>query len=59
MHLVLGMSYYNQQNFVAAIDQLAKAEEYRETQKMAQQWQQFVNTEKLTTEALEAEIESD
>ncbi len=59
MHLVLGMSYYNQQNFAAAIDQLAKAEEYRETQKMAQQWQQFVNAEKLTIEALEAEIESD
>lgn len=59
VHLVLGMSYYNQRQFVKALDQLAKAEEFKNTRKMAEQWQQFVSGEKRTFEALQAEVASD
>jgi tetratricopeptide (TPR) repeat protein len=59
VHLVLGMSYYNQRQFVKALDQLAKAEAFKNTRKMAEQWQQFVSGEKRTFEALQAEIASE
>ena len=59
VHLVLGMSYYNQRQFVKALDQLAKAEEFKNTHKMAEQWQQFVSGEKRTFDALQADVASD
>ncbi len=59
VHLVLGMSYYNQRQFVKALDQLAKAEAFKNTRKMAEQWQQFVSGEKRIFDALQAEIASE
>lgn len=59
VHLVLGMSYYNQRQFVKALDQLAEAEEFKNTRAMARQWQQFVSGEKRTYEAIRADLDTE
>lgn len=49
MHLVLGMAYYNQREFAQSMDQLAQAQTFTSTQKMAKQWLQFVEKEQAVT----------
>ncbi|MEP4890080.1 MAG: tetratricopeptide repeat protein [Aliiglaciecola sp.] len=55
-HLVLGMSYFNQKRYVDALNQLAEAEKHPTSRGMAQQWSKFVQSEKSSTEQLQAEL---
>ncbi|GAB2687615.1 tetratricopeptide repeat protein [Aliiglaciecola aliphaticivorans] len=55
-HLVLGMSYFNQKRYVDALNQLAEAEKHPTSRGMAQQWRKFVQSEKSSTEQLQAEL---
>lgn len=55
-HLVIGMALYNKQQFAAALNALAEAEKFKQTEKMAQQWQKFVSGEKASFEQLQAEL---
>lgn len=56
VHLVLGMAYYNQREFVKAMDQLAAAEAFSASRKIAEQWQKFVETEKRSYERIQADL---
>ncbi|MCC2618068.1 tetratricopeptide repeat protein [Aestuariibacter halophilus] len=47
-HLVLGMAYFNQGDYVDALDQLASAESFERSKAMAQQWRRYVETERTT-----------
>nr|WP_297348238.1 tetratricopeptide repeat protein [uncultured Glaciecola sp.] len=58
VHMLLGLAHYNQQDFVKALDELAKAEEFKSSRAAAQQWKQFVGREKNETEQLQAELNS-
>jgi hypothetical protein len=54
--MLLGLAYYNQKDFVKALDELAKAEEFKASRAAAQQWRQFVEREKSETEQLQIEL---
>ena len=56
VHMLLGLAYYNQKNFVAALNELAQAEQFKTSRAAAQQWQQFVGKEKTETEMLQSEL---
>ena len=56
VHMLLGLAYYNQKDFVKALDELAKAEEFKSSRAAAQQWKQFVGREKYETEQLQIEF---
>jgi tetratricopeptide (TPR) repeat protein len=58
-HLVLGMSLYNQGEYNDALAQFNLAETYKQTQKVAQQWQNYVSGEKANYELLREAVESD
>jgi len=58
VHMLLGLAHYNQKDFVKALDELAKAEEFKSSRAAAQQWKQFVGREKYETEQLKAELDS-
>jgi tetratricopeptide (TPR) repeat protein len=58
VHMLLGLAYYNQKEFVQALDELAKAEQFKSSRAAAQQWKQFVGREKSDTEQLQAELNS-
>lgn len=57
-HLVIGMALFNKQEFNAALNELAKAEKFQSSKKMAQQWRTYVTTEKSSFEKLQAELGS-
>jgi len=54
-HMVLGLSLFNKREFVAALDQLAKAEEFNSSRAAARQWRGYVEKEKSAFE-LRAEL---
>lgn len=56
-HLVLGMAYFNQEQYVQALDELSKAQEFDASKGMAQQWTRFVSSEKASAERLAAELD--
>ena len=56
MHLVLGMAYYNKREFVKAMNQLAVAEQFPASRKMAGQWQKFVATEKRSYDRIQSDL---
>ncbi len=58
-HLVIGMSLYNQKQFALALNALAEAEKFQQTERMARQWQSFVSGEKQSFEALQEELGSE
>ena len=58
IHLVLGMAYYNKHEFAKALDELAKAESFKSSKKMAEQWQNFVRGEKRSFEQNETILAS-
>lgn len=58
VHMLLGLAHYNQQDFVKALDELAKAEAFKSSRAAAQQWKQFVGREKNETEQLQVELNS-
>ncbi len=58
VHMLLGLAYYNQKEFIKALDELAKAEEFKSSRAAAQQWKQFVSREKSETEQLRIELNS-
>jgi len=57
-HLVIGMAYFNQKRFNDSLNQLAKAEEYDSSRRMAQQWGRYVQAEKVSYEQLQEEFSS-
>jgi len=57
VHMVLGLSLYNQRKFVEALDQLALAESFPASRGVAQQWAKYVDKEKRDFEILKAEAE--
>ncbi len=57
-HLVLGMAYYNKREFAKSLDQLAQAESFKSSQKMAEQWQKFVSGERRLYEDSATDIAS-
>ncbi|WP_083256867.1 tetratricopeptide repeat protein [Glaciecola punicea] len=46
-HMVLGLSLYATQDFVNALNELAKAEEFNSSRAAARQWRKFVEKEKV------------
>lgn len=57
-HLVMGMAYFNLQNFNDALSQLAKAEQFDGAKRMAQQWTRYVEAEKTGQQKLQAALSS-
>lgn len=56
VHLVLGMAYYNKQQFVDALNQLAKAQNHKSSQGMAQQWRKFVENERASYQHSQSQL---
>ena len=56
VHLVKGMALYNKKQYALALNQLAEAEKHQKSRAMAQQWKQFVQSEKSSSERIEAEL---
>jgi tetratricopeptide (TPR) repeat protein len=52
-HMVLGLSLYNSQRFVQALEQLALAEEFNSSRSAARQWRQYVVKEQAAFELLQ------
>ena len=46
VHLVKGMSFFNQEKYNDALNELAKAEKFKSSATMAKQWQRYVESEK-------------
>jgi tetratricopeptide (TPR) repeat protein len=57
-HLIKGMALYNKKEYARALNELAEAEKHKSSRGMAQQWKQFVESEKITQERLQAELDS-
>ena len=55
-HLVLGMAYFNKQRFSDALIELAKAEKFDSTKRIALQWERYVKAEKVNFETLKSEL---
>ena len=53
VHMVLGLSLYNQRKFVEALDELAKAEAFPASRGTAKQWSSFVSREQRDYEILQ------
>lgn len=51
LHMVIGLSLYNKNDFVNALDQLAKAEAFSGSRAAARQWSKYVLKERDTFEA--------
>ncbi|GAB3028285.1 tetratricopeptide repeat protein [Bowmanella dokdonensis] len=58
VHMVLAMSYFSQKRFNDALNELALAEAFDSSKRMAQQWRQYVQSEKTSHERLQAELSS-
>ncbi|WP_425451676.1 tetratricopeptide repeat protein [Alteromonas aestuariivivens] len=58
VYLVKGMALYNKKQYALALNQLAEAEKHQSSRGMAQQWKQFVESEKTAQERLDAELSS-
>ena len=56
VHLVLGMAHFNLGDYNVALNELAEAEKFNSSKGMAKQWLKFVQTEKATTERLQAQL---
>ena len=56
VYLVKGMALYNQGQYALALNELAEAEKHQKSRAMAQQWKQFVSSEKQSAERLAAEF---
>jgi len=56
VYLVKGMALYNQKQYALALNQLAEAEKHQKSRAMAQQWKQFVQSEQLQAQRLQAEL---
>ena len=50
------MALYNQKQYALALNQLAEAEKHQKSRAMAQQWKQFVQSEKRQAEIIETEF---
>nr|WP_218312915.1 tetratricopeptide repeat protein [Alteromonas antoniana] len=59
VYLVKGMALYNQGQYALALNELAEAEKHQKSRAMAQQWKQFVSSEKQSAERLAAELDAD
>lgn len=57
VHMVLGLSLYNQRQFAEALDELAKAEGYPTSRGAAKQWGSFVSREKRDYEILKQQAQ--
>lgn len=57
-HLVLGMAYFNKNQFALALDELAEAEKHSTSRGMARQWSKFVESEQSAYEVRQAELGS-
>ena len=56
VYLIKGMALYNQKQYALALNQLAEAEKHQKSRAMAQQWKQFVQSEKRQAEIIETEF---
>jgi tetratricopeptide (TPR) repeat protein len=56
VYLIKGMALYNQKQYALALNQLAEAEKHQKSRAMAQQWKQFVQSEKRQAEIIETEL---
>ena len=56
VYLVKGMALYNQKQYALALNELAKAEKHQKSRAMAQQWKQFVQSEKQQAQRIEAAL---
>lgn len=56
VHLVLGMANFNLGDYNVALNELAEAEKHNSSRGMAKQWLKFVQTEKSSTERLQAKL---
>ena len=54
-HLIKGMSLFNKKQFALALQELAEAEKYKESKRIAEQWGQYVETERNSFEAFQSE----
>ena len=52
VHLVKGMAFFNVGQYNDALNELAKAQAFKSSRGMAQQWSKFVETEKVSSEKL-------
>ena len=57
VHLVLGMAHFNVGDYNIALNELAEAEKHSSSRGMAKQWLKFVQTEKDSSERLQAQLE--
>lgn len=57
-YLVLGMAYFNQGLYNSALDNLAKAEEFKNSQVVAKQWAKYVSSEKVSHDRLQLQVAS-
>ena len=57
-YLIKGMALYNKKQYAAALDTLAEAEKFSSSKGMAQQWSKFVESEKSSSEQIQAELGS-
>ncbi|MCW8878348.1 MAG: hypothetical protein OQJ89_08480 [Kangiellaceae bacterium] len=58
INVALGMAYFNKKQFDKAIIEFKKAKKQKKVEKMANQWLQYVETEKRKQEAIEQSIAS-
>jgi hypothetical protein len=49
---------FNKKQFALALQELAEAEKYKESKRIAEQWGQYVETEKNNFEAIQADLSS-
>lgn len=57
-YLIKGMALYNKKQYALALNVLAEAENFKSSRGMAQSWSKFVESEKVSSEALSAELGS-
>ena len=57
-HLILGMALFNKEKYAESLNQLAEAEKFNRSKRMAQQWRRFVTSEKESKEQLQAQVQS-
>ncbi len=58
VYLIKGMALYNKKQYAQALNMLAEAEKHPKSRGMAQQWKEFVQSEKNTQERISAELSS-
>lgn len=57
-YLIKGMALYNKKQYAQALNELAEAEKFKSSRGMAQQWSKFVESEKASSEQIQAELGS-